>query len=141
MGIGELIMRRREYPVAIRPGSSGLVLHTLFYGDEVRVQDEAVADLGLIDEKALEMAKMLVNAQKGAFDPAKLKDKFKQRVLEAVEKKTTGPGTTAAAAETRRAPVVDIMDALKQSLERVRKPARSEPGERAPRKKDQRRAK
>jgi hypothetical protein len=92
VAIGELVMYGREYAVCIRPGTRGLVLHTLFYGDEVRVADEAPADLGLVGEKALELAKMLVNAQKGSFDPQKLKDKFRQRVLEVVASRTQCSG-------------------------------------------------
>lgn len=135
--LGELIMRRREYPVAVRSGSCGLILHTLFYGDEVRVQEAFTADLSLVDDEALDLATMLVKAQRGTFDPQKLKDKFKERVLELIAKKRAVPGSSAPTEEPRRAPVMDIMDALRQSLERVRKPATSEGGQR--RKRDQRR--
>jgi DNA end-binding protein Ku len=84
VAVGELVMYGREYAVVIRPGSRGLVLHTLFYANEVRVNEEAPADLGLVDRKELELAKMLINARRGTFDAAKLKDKFKERVLELV---------------------------------------------------------
>jgi hypothetical protein len=49
----------REYAVVIRPGSRGLVLHTLFFAHEVRMEEESPADLGMVDEKELELAKML----------------------------------------------------------------------------------
>jgi hypothetical protein len=49
MGVGELAMRGREHAVVIRPGSCGLVLHTLFYAGEVRIEDEFPADLGLVE--------------------------------------------------------------------------------------------
>jgi DNA end-binding protein Ku len=142
VAVGELVMYGREYGVVLRPGSRGLVLHTLFFANEVRVQEESPADLGLVDEKELELAKMLVNAQKGTFDAAKLKDKFKERVLEVIENRaqTAVPGGAAGPQRTG-APVVDIMDALRKSLDVVRKPAQSEGTGRAPRKKDKRRAK
>lgn len=142
VAVGELVIYGREYAVVLRPGSRGLVLHTLFFANEVRVQEESPADLGLVDEKELELAKMLVNAQKGTFDAAKLKDKFKERVLEVIESRAqaTVPGS-APGQQRKGAPVVDIMDALRKSLEATRKPAQSETSGRAPKKKDKRRAK
>jgi DNA end-binding protein Ku len=121
VAVGELVMYGREYAVVVRPGSRGLVLHTLFYENEVRVQEEAPADLGLVDEKELELAKMLVNAERGTFDPAKLKDKFKKRVLEVIENRaaTAVPGS-ASNQERKAAPVVDIMDAGEERDSRAR---------------------
>ncbi len=142
VAVGELVMYGREYAVVLRPGSRGLVLHTLFFANEVRVNEESPADLGLVDEKELELAKMLVNAQKGTFDATKLKDKFKERVLELVEDRTRAAVPGSAPGQQRKsAPVVDIMDALRKSLEATRKPAQSETAGRTPKKKDKRRAK
>jgi non-homologous end joining protein Ku len=85
---------------------------------------------------------MLVNARRGTFDPAKLKDKFRERVLEVVEHRAPAAVPGAAPGQQRTAaPVVDIMDALRKSLDAVRKPPRSESGGRSPRKKDKRPAK
>jgi DNA end-binding protein Ku len=142
VAVGELVMYGREYAVVIRPGSRGLVLHTLFFAHEVRVQEESPADLGLVNEKELELAKMLVNAQRATFDVAKLKDKFKERVLELVENRAATAVPGGAAQERRKgAPVVDIVDALRKSLDAVRKPAHREVSGRGPGKKHKRRAK
>ena len=126
----------------MRWGSRGLVLDTLFFANEMRVEEESPADLGLVDDKELELAKMLVNAQRGTFDAAKLKDKFKERVLEVIENRasTAVPGG-ASDQQRKAAPVVDIMDALRKSLEAARKPAQSETSGRVPKKKDKRRTK
>jgi hypothetical protein len=64
--------------------------------NEVRVNEESPADLGLFGEKELEFAKMLVSAQRGTFEAAKLKDKFKERVLELVEDRSRAvvPGSS-----------------------------------------------
>ncbi len=142
VAVGELVMYGREYAVCIRPGSHGLVLHTLFFANEVRLADEAPADLGLVDAKELELAKMLVNAQRATFDAKKLKDKFRERVLEVIESRAQSAVPGAAAGNQRAAaPVVDIMDALRRSLDATRKPPQSEAAGRGPRKKDKRRAK
>jgi DNA end-binding protein Ku len=142
VAIGELVMHGREYAVCIRPGARGLVLHTLFFVNEVRVQEEAPADLGLVDEKELELAKMLVNAQRATFDATKLKDKFKARVLNIIESRTQTavPGRDAAS-QRAAAPVVDIMDALRKSLDATRKPPAAESAGGSLGKKDKRRAK
>ncbi|HZT29370.1 MAG TPA: hypothetical protein VFA33_05780 [Bryobacteraceae bacterium] len=55
------------------------------------MQEEAPADLGRVDEKELELATMLVNAQRATFDDTKLKDKLKQRVPELVENRAAAP--------------------------------------------------
>ena len=62
---------------------------------------------------------MLVNAQRGTFDATKLKDKFKERVLEVIESRSTVPGRDAGP-QRAAAPVVDIMDALRRSLDATR---------------------
>ena len=142
VAVGELVMYGREYAVVLRPGSRGLMLHTLFFANEVRVQEESPADLGLVDDKELELAKMLVNAQRGTFDATKLKDKFKERVLEVIANRAQAAVPGGAPGQQRKgAPVVDIMDALRKSLEATRKPAQSETSGRGPKKKDKRRAK
>ena len=142
VAVGELVMYGREYAVCIRPGGRGLVLHTLFFANEVRVAEEAPADLGLVDTKELELAKMLVNAQKATFDATKLKDKFKERVLEVIESRSQSAVPGGAAGRQRAAaPVVDIMDALRRSLDATRKPPQTEKAGQPPRKKDKRRAK
>jgi non-homologous end joining protein Ku len=78
---------------------------------------------------------MLVNAQRATFDAAKLKDKFKQRVVESHPESSGGSGRRRSRSATT-APVVDIMDALRRSLEATRKPPQSEANERSPGKKN-----
>jgi len=143
VAVGELAMHGREYAVVIRPGSRGLVLHTLFFANEVRMEEEPAADLGLVAGKELELAKMLVEAQRAPFDAAKLKDKFQERVLDLVEKRaaTAVPGVRSGGLPKQQEPAADLMDALRKSLEAARKPAQSETSGRAPRKKEKRGAK
>lgn len=125
--VGSLAMHGREHAVFIRPGPKGLVLHTLFYANEVRSDEEYTADSNLVSPKELDLAKLLVGALKAKFDPANLKDAFEERLREFIQKRAD---TATAAYEqrdtTRRAPVVDIMEALRKSLEMVRKPPKRE---------------
>lgn len=140
VAVGELVLRGREHPVVIRPGTCGPVLHTLYFPDEVRIEDQVPTDLSLVDERELELAKMLVNAHPGTFDPAQLKDKYKARVLELVENRasTSVPG---GAPSRSPAPVVDILEALEKSLEAAPEPPKGETAERRTRKKGKGRTK
>ena len=126
--VGSFAMHGRDHAAVIRPGRRGLILHTLFYANEVRAEEEHAADASLVGAKELDLAKLLVGALAAKFDPSKLMDAYEQRLSELIEtraaagmaayKKREGP--------TRRAPVVDIMDALRQSLAAARKPPRVE---------------
>ena len=69
---------------------------------------------------------MLVNAGTAPFDPAKLKDTFKEKILRAIESRATTAVPSTHNESPKRAAVVDMMDALRRSLDAVRKPAQSE---------------
>lgn len=140
--VGELAMHSREFCVIIRPGERGLILHTLFFPEEVRPEDEPRADDALIDEKELELAKMLVEAQRAPFDVSGYKDGYKERILGLIDSRVReaahGNGTTHG---RQPAPVVDIKEALREAIDTARKPAKGETAKRPGRKKDKRPAK
>jgi DNA end-binding protein Ku len=125
--MGSLSMHGRVYAIVVRPGGRGLIAHTLFYVNEVRAGEEYRSDPGLVSGKELELAKTLVTALAGPFEPAKLKDTFEERLRELIRARAD---TAVSAYEhgevSTRAPVVDIMEALRKSLEMARKPPKSE---------------
>jgi DNA end-binding protein Ku len=141
VAVGAFAMHGREHAAVIRPGRSSLVLHTLYHFNEVGREEDSGADLSLVSENELELAKMLVSTMSAPFDPAKLKDSFEERVLQLIESRAPEVVSRTSAEVPKLAPVVDIMEALRKSLDVVRKPAQSESSGRAPRKKDKRRAK
>ena len=127
--IGSLAMHGREHATVIRPGRRGLIIHTLYYEKEVRAGEEYAADTSLVNAKELELAKTVVGALAAAFDASKLKDAFEERLRALIESRAE----TAVAAygreageEARPAPVLDIMEALRKSLEMARKPPKTE---------------
>jgi DNA end-binding protein Ku len=125
--IGSLAMHGREHATAIRPGTQGLILHTLYFAKEVRSAEEYRADPSLVVSKELEMAKLFVNALAAKFDPEKLKDTFEERLQQLIQERSqTALAAYKSGEVARRAPVVDIMEALRKSLEMVRKPVKSE---------------
>jgi DNA end-binding protein Ku len=124
VAIGKLAMHGREHFTAIRPGESGLILHTLYCTNEVRSGDEYPTDSQLVSAKELDLAKMLIDAKAAKFDPEKLKDTFEERLQALIH----GRGASAVLVRSKqeqpkRAQVVDIAEALRQSLDAARKSA------------------
>ena len=120
VALAQYTMRGKEHLVLIRPHEKGLILHTMYYADEVR--SVADVDRGLdapVKESELELANRLISElTEEKFEPAKYKDRYRERVLEAAEKKIQGEQITEAPPEARRAQVIDLMGALKASLEK-----------------------
>jgi DNA end-binding protein Ku len=125
-------MRGKEHLVLIRPYSKGLMLHTMYYADEIRAVDDV--DRGLNAEARpaeLDLAKRLIDdlTQK-KFDPSKYHDNYRERVVEAAQRKLEGQEVTEAPTEERKGKVIDLMSALKASLEKRGMSAEHEPAER-----------
>jgi DNA end-binding protein Ku len=116
VGIAQVAMHRREHVVVIRPGQTGIVLHTMFYESEVRRENEYRTDISQIAQKELDLALLLVNSLTAPFDASKYRDNYREKLDALIAAKLEGKVTTEA--EVRRpAPVVNIMDALQRSLE------------------------
>jgi DNA end-binding protein Ku len=131
--IAKLSMHNREHVVVLRPGSKGIFLHTMYYADEVRAVDEFRTDTSLIKDKELELATMLISSLAAPFEPAKYHDTYRDNIKSLIEAKVRGKQVVQPTAVEHRAPVINIMDALKQSLDQMKKkPAQSAPAESAP---------
>jgi DNA end-binding protein Ku len=120
VALGRYTMRGKEHLVLIRPYAKGLILHTLYYADEVKAVDEfdrAVNEP--VKETELTLAKKLIDelTQK-KFDPAQYHDSYRERVNEAAHKKIEGQEVAEAPSEPKRGQVIDLMAALKASLEK-----------------------
>ena len=117
VAIAKVVLRQKEYLTAIRPVGKMLCIETMYFPDEV--VDPAEID-GLdtnieIAEKELDMAKMLVEASSGEFEPSKYKDEYRERVMAMIEAKAAG--STYEMPVLEEAPkVVDLMAALEASL-------------------------
>jgi DNA end-binding protein Ku len=116
MGVAKLTLHQREYTVFLRPRKHGLTLHTTFYSDEIA----SVAEYGKHEDTKLnpqevKLAEQLVQSLAADFNPKEYRDEFQVRLNELIEAKLKGR-SVAAAPEAPRAPVIDIMQALKKSL-------------------------
>lgn len=128
-GIAKVTMHSREHIVILRPGKHGLLLHTMYYNDEVRSLDEFRTNGDSLKPAEIAMAKSLVEALAASFEPEKYKDSYRDTLRAMIEAKVTGQEVVAAPVAQELAPVVDIMEALKASLSALKKPAASDEDE------------
>ncbi|HEV8523173.1 MAG TPA: Ku protein [Terriglobales bacterium] len=122
VGVAKIAMHNREHIVILRPGEKGILLHTMFYRDEIRQVDEFRTNTSLVKDKELELATTLVNSLAAPFEPEKYRDEYRANLQSLIEAKKQGKATVEAPAPVHMAPVVDILEALKMSLAEARKP-------------------
>ena len=116
VAIAQLAMHQREHVVVIRPGRTGIVLHTMFYEPEVRRENEYRADTVQLAAKEVELALLLVNSLTAAFDASKYRDSYREKLDALIGAKLQGK--LANERQSRRpAAVVNIVDALQRSLD------------------------
>jgi DNA end-binding protein Ku len=118
VAIGRLVMSTRERICAIEIEEGGLVLTTLRTAEEVRALDEvALPDLPKPDPKMLQIAEKIVDQQSGDFDPSEFRDRYEDALRALIEEKRKGKPVKPAKQANDDTKVVDLMAALKKSLE------------------------
>jgi DNA end-binding protein Ku len=125
--IGHWAARGKSYIVMIRPVANGLVMQQLLYSDEVRSIGEIDIPKLEVKETELKLAHKLIEQQSSdKFNPADYKDEVRARIEKAIEKKVEGQDITLLDAPEGEAKVIDLMEALRASLEKTgeRKPAK-----------------
>lgn len=123
-GVGQFAMHRRDRVAILRPGPVGLMAHTMYFASEVRSDQEVRADKSLVTPKEITLAKSLVSALAGPFEPEKYRDKYRDRLEALIAAKVEGKETVNVAASAPHArPAVDIIEALRKSIAAVKKPA------------------
>jgi DNA end-binding protein Ku len=120
--IAQFAMHRRERVAVLRPGPTGLIAHTMYFASEVRADQEVRADTSLLNAKELTLAITLVNALAGTFEPAKYRDAYRDRLEALIAAKVDGRQTAVLETTPRAKPAGDMMEALRKSLEAVKKP-------------------
>ena len=116
VGIAQVAMHQREHVVVIRPGRTGIVLHTMFYEPEIRRENEYRTDTGQIPEKELNLALLLVNSLTAQFDASKYRDGYREKLDALIAAKLENKTAEDRQAH-RPAPVVNILEALQRSLD------------------------
>lgn len=115
MAVAKLTMHQREYTVFVRYRDNGLTLHTTYYANEINSVDGYGTDNAQLKPQEIKLAEELVKSLLAPFKPQDYRDEFQDRLRALVEAKAHGK-TVAIAPTGKRAPVIDIMQALKQSL-------------------------
>src|SRR6202050_2738392 len=126
VAIAKITMHNREYTVFLRPHEGGMMLHTMYYAEEVRkVESFGPPDVELKDAE-VKVAHQLIEALADEWDPDKYHDTFQENLKKLIETKLEGGEVAAVEKPKKLAPVVDLMAALKQSLAQMegkKKPA------------------
>jgi DNA end-binding protein Ku len=126
VAIAKLTMHNREYTVFLRPHAGGMMLHTMYYAEEVRKLDEFGAPDVELKDAEVKVAHQLIEALASEWDPEKYHDTFQDNVKKLIETKLQGGKIAEIEKPKKLAPVIDLMAALKQSLaemEGKKKPA------------------
>lgn len=126
--VGRWAARGKQYIVMIRPVEDGLVMQQLLYDKEVRPISEIDIPKTDVREAELKLAHQLIDQRSHeVFDPAAYKDEVGERIEAAVQKKVEGQEITLAEEPEGGAQIIDLMEALRASLEkRGAAPARAE---------------
>ena len=129
VAIAKLTMHNREYTVFLRPHAGGMMLHTMYYKEEVReVEGFGAPDVELKDAE-VKVAHQLIEALATEWDPEKFHDSFQDNLKNLIQTKLEGGKIEEVEQPKKLAPVVDLMSALKASLaemEGKKKPAAKE---------------
>jgi len=120
VAIAKITMHQREDTAFIRPYEHGLALHTMYYANEVREAPGYGKTEGVkLTAQEVKLAEQLVENLSEEFRIQKYHDEFQERLHALIEAKRKGHETAAEAPAPRRAPVIDMMTALKKSLEKA----------------------
>lgn len=128
--IAKVVMHNREHVVLIRPSDGGLVLHTLYYPNELHKANKAGAPKDKYTAKELQMAESLVAHLAAPFRPEQFHDRYRENVERLIEEKKKGRKITAVK-QPRRAPVISLVEALQRSLKMTPPPSGAKSGKRS----------
>lgn len=121
IAIGQIAVRNAESLCCLRAVDGRIVLETLFYPDEIREAPEVKAEDVEVGEKELKMASSLIDMLQEPFDPAKYTDKYREALMEVIEAKLQGGEVKTVPAATDDGHVIDLMEALRASVEAAKK--------------------
>ncbi|MGA8023464.1 MAG: Ku protein, partial [Candidatus Acidiferrales bacterium] len=131
-GIAKVTMHQREYTVFLRPYDHGIAIHTMYFANEIREAPGYGKTDGIkLNPKEIKLAEQLVDSLSEEFDIKKYHDEFETRLRALIAAKEKGR-EVAAIPQPKRAPVIDMMTALKKSLAKSgaaahRRPMRAKP--------------
>ncbi len=127
VALAKFVWRGKENLVLVRPAQGGLMLHKMYYSDEVRDFQEIPKGEATISGQEMELAITLIDQlSQSDFDPTAFQDEYRDRVVDMINKKAAGE-KIAVEPFQKTAPVVDIMEALRASLGKTKKDTKKGP--------------
>ncbi len=119
IAIGKTVMGTKDTLMAIIAREEGMLISTMFYADEIKELQKQYKKTE-VNEPELNMAKLLINSMDTPFDPSKYQDEYQTKLRALIETKISGKEVVAAEADNT-VKVIDLMEALKQSVEKAQK--------------------
>jgi DNA end-binding protein Ku len=129
VAIGRVVLTNREHIIALDPLDKGLMGTLLRYPYEVRSEKEYFDDIQdvKVTKDMLDLAKHIVNQKSGSFEPDKFEDRYENALVELLNQKRKGEPVRTAAKPRDTGNVINLMDALRKSLNDVGKGGSSQP--------------
>ena len=118
VGIGRVVLYRRERPILLEPRGKGLVATTLRYAYEVRDDSDYFEDIDDVEvpEEMLDLATHIIGRKLDHFDPKRFEDRYQNALLEIIRAKQQHRPVTTSAPAPKTGNVVSLMDALRKSI-------------------------
>jgi DNA end-binding protein Ku len=129
VAIAKIVIRNKQHLAALRPWNGTLVLETMYYADEIREPEKADGKVQ-VRKPEVEMAKSLVENLSAEFDPKKYDDTYRKELLQLLRAKAKGKPLPEPDEEPE-GEVVDLMAALRESVEKTKQTRKARPRKRA----------
>lgn len=117
IAIGKTVLGTKDTLMAIIPRENGVLISTMFYQDDIKELQKSY-EIPQPSEQELKMAQVLINSMDTPFDPSQYKDEYQGRLKELIESKISGKEVVTVSPEESAGKVLDLMDALKASIEK-----------------------
>lgn len=125
--VGKVVLRDREYPVLISAQNGGMMMYKLRYPSELRnIQDVPYLVEQNVNEEQLKLAEMLIDTMSKSFEDIEMQDRYYEALKEIIDAKIEGKEIVTVSEEEPE--TVDIMTALKESIEAAKKPMKKAKG-------------
>ncbi|HWR19179.1 MAG TPA: Ku protein [Clostridia bacterium] len=119
IAIGKTVLGTKDTLMAIIPREDGMLISTMFYADEIKELQKSY-NSPQVSEQEMNMAKILINSMDTPFDPEMYKDEYQVKLRALIDTKISGREVVAAKSEGE-GKVIDLMEALKASIEKAKK--------------------
>jgi len=117
IAIGKTVMRDKENLIAIIPREDGMIVQTMLYQDDIKELPKTYQKAEVSDAE-LQMAKTLINSMNTPFNTNLYKDEYQEKLKELIETKIQGKEVQNK--EESQTTIINLMEALKQSIEKER---------------------